>query len=84
MDEKEYKEKSLTFMDSINRKLEQNKGIEDHLNNLERMVEGRLIEIECSIKKYERFISETAGFFTRIGFYLDGIVIFFKMKFCKK
>jgi len=84
MDEEEYSDKSLAVMESINRQLEQNSLQEGRLNNFEKMVEGRLLEIETSIKKYERFISETSGFFTRIGFYLDGIVIYFKVKFGKK
>lgn len=80
----DYGQKTVELMQSIRDGIVKNHSESERLNNFEKSVEGRLLELEKSVRKYETFIDQTSGFFTRIGFYLDGMVLYFKVKFGKK
>ena len=80
----DYGQKTVELMQSIKEGIEKNNSEAERFNIFEKSVEGRLLELETSVRKYESFIDKTSGFFTRIGFYLDGVVMYFKVRFGKK
>jgi len=46
-------------------------------------IDARILELEKKAEAYSVFISKTSGFFTRMGFYLDGTILCLKGFFKK-
>lgn len=61
-----------------------NNSLVTRFDNFEKATEDKIERMEKDLNEYRMFISKTSGFFTRVGFYLDGIVLYLKTKFGKK
>lgn len=80
----EIEQKLLEKIASIGELLSENNSLVIRFDNFEKKVEGEIQGLLKDINEYKMFISKTSGFFTRIGFYLDGIVFYLKTRLGKK